>query len=65
MSDVDEKAFGAAVLVGNQNWKTKPKWICAFAWLFGKRQTFEHLGKKGVISWWGGEPFLISFDQAE
>ncbi|WP_425099151.1 hypothetical protein [Tropicibacter sp. S64] len=53
----------AVLLVGDHNWRKGPKWKAALAWLFGERELFRtHKGDVAELSWWRGEPFLITLE---
>lgn len=55
----------AILLVGDHHWRKGPKWKAAFAWAFGKRERFgTHLGGQATVSWWRGEPYLITLKEA-
>lgn len=40
----------------NAGWRT-----LAAAWVFGRHQTVRHLGRVARISFWRGDPYLLSF----
>lgn len=58
LRDFTDGTIGAAVMVGNHHWKTKPYWMLAIALLLGRHQTIIHLGKRFRFAWWKGVPFL-------
>lgn len=59
-----DMAYGAKVLVGDYNWRDGPKLPSLAAFLFGRRERFEHLGMRCTIAWWKGEPYLIRMREA-
>lgn len=56
--------LGVVTLVGDWNWRRGPKWKAACALVLGRRQRYEHLGKRMVVSWWRGQPYLIRLGEA-
>ena len=64
MKPASDLACGAVVLVGDHNWRRGPRLPAALAFLFGKRQRFEHLGMRCLVAWRGGKPYLISIREA-
>lgn len=59
-----DMACGAKVMVGDHNWRKGPFWPAIFAWAFGKRERFEHLGMRCTVSWWKGKPYLTGLEEA-
>lgn len=51
--------IGAIVLVGDHLWRKGPRLKAALAFVFGRRQRFEHLGKHCTVAWFCGNPYLI------
>jgi len=60
---MSDAAIGAVVLVGDYNWRKVPLGASLMALLFGKRQRFEHLGKRCTVAWWRSQPYLIRFGE--
>lgn len=56
---------GTLTLVADHNWRKGPMFPAACAWLFGKRQRYEHLGLKCVVAWWKDTPYLIGLREAK
>lgn len=51
---------GRLVLAANLNFKIRPMHTILAAFLFGRRQTIDHLGRRFRIAHWGGIPYLMS-----
>lgn len=56
---MDDAAIGSVVLVGDFNWRKGSIWASAMAFMFGRRQRFEHLGMHCTVAWWKDQPYLI------
>ncbi|TNF21861.1 MAG: hypothetical protein EP318_06205 [Rhodobacteraceae bacterium] len=63
MSALD-MSYGAKVLVGDDNWRYGPKLPALAAFLFGRRERFEHLGMRCTVAWYKGQPYLIHMREA-
>ena len=64
MGPTSDLAYGAVVLVGDHNWRRGPFWPAALAFLFDRRQRFEHLGMRCLVAWHKDKPYLISIREA-
>ncbi|PQV56396.1 hypothetical protein LX70_02662 [Defluviimonas denitrificans] len=57
----DEHAeIGRLVLAANLNFKIRPLRTILAAFLFGRRERIEHLGRRFSIAHWRGLPYLMS-----
>jgi len=61
---MDDVRYGALVLCGDDNWRKGPFWPAAMAFLFGRRDCFEHLGLRCTIAWYKDRPYLIRIREA-
>lgn len=59
-----DAAYGVKVLVGDHNWRKGPVRAAVAAWLFGRRERFEHLGMHCTVAWWKGKPYLVGLREA-
>lgn len=55
---------GRKVLVGDDNWRKASLWTSIRVLLWGKLETFEHLGMQCHVRWWRGAPYLTSISEA-
>jgi hypothetical protein len=56
--DVD---LGMLILSAQAHYSQAKWWTLAGAWLFGRHRIVRHLGREGRISFWRGNPYLLSF----
>lgn len=52
--------IGRLVLRANLNFKMQATRSILAAFLFGRRQRVEHLGRRFSIAWWRARPYLMS-----
>lgn len=52
--------IGRLVLSANLNFKVRPLRSILAAFIFGRWQTIEHLGRRFRIAHWRGRPYLMS-----
>ncbi|MFB9148743.1 hypothetical protein [Roseovarius ramblicola] len=64
MTTGEDMVKGAKVLVGDENWRKGPVWLAFWAFLFGRRERFEHLDMRCTIAWWRDKPYLVSIREA-
>lgn len=55
-----DRDLGALVLVGNAYWKEADWRTRLGAWVFGKHEVFEHLGRRFRVSFYKDRPFLLT-----
>ncbi len=54
----------AVLLVADWRWRKGPRWKALCAWVLGRREVFvTHLGDVAQVSWWRGEPYLLSLSE--
>lgn len=63
MTDAD-LTYGAKTLIGDRNWQNAGLRETVLVLLFGKRETYEHLGVRCTIRWWQGCPYLTAIREA-
>lgn len=56
--------LGAQVLIGERNWRQAGLREALRVLLFGRRQSFEHLGMICTFRLWQGRPYLTSIREA-
>lgn len=58
---MDDRALGNLILLGQINYNQARWWTLAAAWIFGRHRILRHLGRVGRVSFWRGQPYLLSF----
>lgn len=58
---MSELALGSVVLIGDLNWRKGPVRHAIAAFLFGRRDRFDHLGMRCTVAWWRNQPYLVRF----
>ncbi|MBY6091063.1 hypothetical protein [Maritimibacter alkaliphilus] len=53
--------IGVLVLVASVHYDAAGRLVRLAAWLFGRHQTFAHMGRSGRIAFWRGTPYLLTF----
>ena len=54
-------AKGNLILLAQLHYQQARWWQLAAAWIFGHHQIVRHLGRVGRVSFWRGNPYLLSF----
>lgn len=56
-----DQNLGTLIMIA-QAYYNQATWLeLAAAWLFGRHRIVRHLGREGRISFWRGNPYLLSF----
>ncbi|WP_282094327.1 hypothetical protein [Epibacterium ulvae] len=55
---------GYVVLIGDHNWRKGSIFKACMAYVFGRRDRFEHLGMRCTVAWYKGKPYLIGLTEA-
>lgn len=61
MMPVSDEAKARLIMLAQLHYQ-KARWQqLAAAWVFGRHQIVHHLGRVARISFWRGNPYLLSF----
>lgn len=58
-----DEAKASLILVAQLNYHQARWWRLAAAWIFGRHRTVRHIGRVARISFWRGQPYLLSFHE--
>jgi hypothetical protein len=58
---MDDRSTANLILLAQLHYQHASWWTLAAAWMFGRHRTVRHLGRVGRVSFWRGQPYLLSF----
>lgn len=56
-----DRDIGNLILLAQMNYQRAGWLTLTGAWIFGKHHVIRHLGRVGRVSFWRGQPYLLSF----
>ncbi len=58
---MDDRATANLILLAQLNYQRAGWLTLALAWSLGRHRIIRHLGRIGRVSFWRGNPYLLSF----
>lgn len=56
-----DQNLGTLIMLAQAYYNQATWWELTAAWLFGRHRIVRHLGWEGRVSFWRGNPYLLSF----